>query len=304
METKKTWQNHKGLLHDSVGGFDVIDCTECGFKHVVPIPTQEELHGVYKEEYYTTEKPQFIERQIEDLDWWNVVFNDRYEFFEQSLPSGRRRILDIGCGPGYFLKRGMERNWDCLGIEPSRQAAEHAKQIGVNVINRFFYDAGLKQTNDTFDVIHMSEVLEHIADPTGLCMNAYDLIDNGGIICIVVPNDYNPIQEILRTKLGYNPYWLAPPHHINYFDYDSVEKLLKRCGFEIIKRTAMYPMDLFLLMGDNYVGDDQLGRACHAKRKNFDLLLTEHDLTDFRRGLYDLMASHGIGRETVVFGGK
>lgn len=299
-----TWNGHKGPLIDVAREYDIIDCEECGFKHIVPIPAQEEIDGLYEKEYYTTEKPQFIARQIEDLDWWDCIFNDRYDYFEMNLSTVRRRILDIGCGPGYFLKRGMERGWDCLGVEPSLRAADHARQLGVNVINRFFHDAGLEQKTGTFDAVHMSEVLEHIADPTQLCLAAYSLLAQHGIICIVVPNDYNPIQEILRERLGYNPYWLAPPHHINYFDYDSVENLLRKSGFTIIRRTAMYPMDFFLLMGDNYVGNDQLGRACHTKRKSFDTVLAKSSLKDFRRELYELMAHHGIGRETVVYAKK
>jgi SAM-dependent methyltransferase len=241
---------------------------------------------------------------LEDIEWWNVVYDERYDFFEKNLPENRRKILDIGCGPGFFLKRGRERGWKGLGIEPSRQAAEFAKELGIEVMNCFLNKAELEKGDERFDVIHMSEVLEHVTDPISLCKSAYTLLDKGGIICIVVPNDYNPLQKVLREKLGFQPYWLAPPHHINYFTFDSLKGLLQRTGFKIMHTTSMFPMELFLLMGDNYVGNDTLGRQCHAKRKRFDILMNEPDLREFKKNMYKIMAKYCIGREMVVYGIK
>jgi SAM-dependent methyltransferase len=294
--------SHIGKFLDSVDGYDIIDCSECGFVHITPIPSDEKLSEIYKEEYYTEEKPCFIDYQKEDMQWWTSVYNDRYDFFESVLESGRRHILDIGCGPGYFLKRGVERGWDCFGVEPSRAAAEHAKQLGLDVVNSMLADAGL--TESSFDAIHCSEVLEHIPNPLAFLVKASELLKDGGVICCVVPNDYNPIQDILREKLDYKPYWLAPPHHINYFTPDTMARILEKAGFEVIKKTAMFPMDMFLLMGDDYVGDDKIGRGCHAKRKRFDLLLGESNLKGFKKELYELMARHNVGREVVVYAQK
>jgi SAM-dependent methyltransferase len=295
---------HKGTVIDTINGYEVIDCNNCGFIHINPIPTQEELDKVYKEEYYTTEKPLFIERQLEDIDWWNVVYDDRYDFFEQNLPENRRKILDIGCGPGFFLKRGIERRWKGLGIEPSRQAAEFARGQGLEVLNCFLNDIEPEKKGERFDVIHMSEVLEHIPDPIGLCRTAYDLLDEDGIICVVVPNDYNPFQRVLREKLGFQPYWLAPPHHINYFTFDSLESLLHKVGFKVVHQSAMFPIDIFLLMGNNYIGNDSLGRGCHAKRKQLEINLVRGGLNSLKRELYQFLASKNIGREIVMFAQK
>lgn len=121
---------------------------------------------------------------------------------------------------------------------------------------------------------------------------------------VIVPNDYNPIQEILREKLGFQSYWLAPPHHINYFDYDSLEGVLKSVGFKIFQRTAMFPIDIFLLMGDNYIGNDAIGRTCHSKRKQLEINLKRGGLNDFKKELYQFLASKNIGREIVLYAQK
>lgn len=293
---------HKGTVLDTKNGYEILECVECGFVHINPLPSQNELDRIYRNEYYSREKPLFIERQIEDLQWWNLIYDERYDFFEEALPENRRRLLDIGCGPGFFLRRGKDRGWETYGIEPSVKASEYARSLGISVSNSFLGDSSFE--GDRFDVVHLSEVLEHIPDPGGLCRKAHELLAPGGMICIAVPNDYNPLQKILRNKIGLEPYWIAPPHHINYFEYDSLKRLLRHCGFEIAGEIAMFPMEFFLLMGDNYVGDDAVGRLCHSKRKKLDIALSEPGLADFRREFYELLAHYGLGRELVVFGKK
>ena len=51
----KEWQGHKGEVLDSKNNFEVIECKNCQFKHIVPIPTEEELIKVYEDEYYSNE---------------------------------------------------------------------------------------------------------------------------------------------------------------------------------------------------------------------------------------------------------
>ena len=124
---EKNWCNHSGVVVASANGFDVIECKECGFKHSIPIPTDDELERIYSHEYYTQEKPLYLERYHEDLEWWNTVYTQRYEILEQHLSSQQRRILDIGSGPGYFLLNGKNRGWKVKGIEPSTEAAAYSQ---------------------------------------------------------------------------------------------------------------------------------------------------------------------------------
>jgi len=303
MTEMREWQSHKGVVLDSVKGFDVIECETCGFKHIVPIPTPEELQAVYRQEYYSVEKPLYLERVREDLDWWNLVYSERYDTFEELLRPYRRRILDVGSGPGFFLQHGKERGWQTLGIEPSTQAAAHSRELGLEIVEDFLTEETVDELG-TVDVVHMSEVLEHIPDPRGMLKIVKDLLAPGGLICVVVPNDYNPFQYALREVCGYEPWWVAPPHHINYFDFNSLSQLFENCGFKVVLSEATFPIDMFLLMGDNYVGNDALGRQCHAKRKAFEQNLTAAGLSVMKRQLYQAFAAIGIGREVTVFAEK
>jgi SAM-dependent methyltransferase len=299
----KKSHDHEGTIVASANGFDVINCKLCRFKHIIPIPTEEELEQVYQHDYYTKEKPLYIERHREDLDWWNLVYTHRYEILEQHLPARQRRLLDIGSGPGFFLLNGRERGWQVKGIEPSVQAAEHSRSLGLEVVNAFFSEKTAPKFG-RFNAINMSEVLEHIPDPAGLLSLVYAQLNNGGIVCTVVPNDFNPFQIVLRDHMNFKPWWVAPPHHINYFDFDSLQLLLERCGFDVVHKESTFPIDMFLLMGDDYIGNDQLGRACHTKRMNFEKAICRSGAGDLLTNLYSTFANQGVGREVLFYAKK
>ena len=299
MPANKTWKQHNGPVLDSANGFDVIECGVCGFKHVIPIPSTDELEQVYRHDYYAREKPLYLERHKEDLEWWNLVYGERYDRFEQLLPSDHRRVLDVGSGPGFFLLHGKNRGWQTVGIEPSSQAATHSRELGLEIVEDFLSDASAKRLGQ-FDVVHMSEVLEHISDPARLLQLVHGLLGPGGLLCVVVPNDYNPFQVALRSVCGYRPWWVAPPHHINYFNCDSLGRLLARNNFCVVHQETTFPIEMFLLMGENYVGNDELGRQCHARRKSFEKNLAAAGLGDLKRDLYHKLSTMGIGREVLL----
>jgi 2-polyprenyl-3-methyl-5-hydroxy-6-metoxy-1,4-benzoquinol methylase len=297
----KSWNKHEGNVLDTKNGYDIIFCQECGFKHIIPIPNEHKLTQIYKEEYYSVEKPLYIERMEKDKEWWDLVYSDRYDIFEQYVSFKNRSILDIGSGTGYFLLNGKNRGWTTQGIEPSRQAANYSKNVlGLNIIEDFLNEK-TSGALPKFDVIHMSEVLEHISDPRQLLRITTSLLKNNGILCIAVPNDFNPIQLSLEKVDNFAPWWIAPPHHINYFDFKSLRNLIGKLNYEIILEEATFPIDLFLLMGDNYIGNDQKGRECHEKKINIENKLNLAGLNNLKRQLYQKFAELGIGREVVLY---
>lgn len=295
------------LLHDGPvlarrGEFNVVDCGNCGYAHVTPMPNVGELAEVYSHDYYATEKPLYLERYEEDRAWWLDVYADRLGMIEEALPGTGRRILDVGSGPGLFLDAAAASGWQTMGVEPSRQAAAHARGLG-HAIHEGFFDAALAATLDPVDAVHMALVLEHVPEPVEVLAAARDLLTDSGVLCVVVPNDFNPLQQVAQGQ-GMAPWWVAPPHHLNYFTPDSLCGLLERVGFSVIRQSATFPMELFLLMGDVYVGDDALGRACHGKRKAFENAMRSAGQGATLNVLYESLAAQGLGREIVLFARK
>jgi SAM-dependent methyltransferase len=301
--TGKDGRDHDGTLVTRAKGYDVIDCALCGFRHVIPLPDAAELERAYREKYYAEEKPTFLAHAGEDQEWAELSQNDRLDCFERLLPAPRRRLLDIGCGPGFFLKTAKEHGWAASGIEPSRQAAAHARSLGADVMEGFFGPDTAKRLG-RFDAVHLNNVLEHVPDPALIVRLARDLLTHGGLLCLNVPNDFTPFQASARSSLSLSEWWVAPPHHLNYFDFASLSNLVARSGFEVREKTTSFPMEAFLLMGLDYTKDAALGRACHAQRKKFDLSLEHAGFRETRRAFYRALAEAGLGREAVVIAVK
>ena len=303
--TKSPWAEflregtHHGPKIAAVNQHAVIDCFACGFRHVLPLPDPAMLEAEYRQNYYASEKPTFIAHAGEDEDWFALAGNDRLETAERRLGPGRRRLLDIGCGPGFFLKTAIARGWQAHGIEPSVQAAAHARTLGAAVTEGFF-NAASAPALGRFDMVNLTNVLEHVPDPTDTLARAIALLEPGGQLCVGVPNDYSPFQIAARAALGGREWWLAPPHHLNYFDFDSLTGLLARLGLTDMERTTSFPMEAFLMMGEDYTADAALGRACHNRRKRFDFALETAGLKEVRRGFYRALAAQGLGREAVI----
>lgn len=289
---------HVGRTIDSANDYDIIECERCGFKHVIPIPTPEELNALYRDKFYLDDKPDYFKEAEEDLEWWMATYANYYDIFEGLLQDDERTLLEIGSGAGHFLKSGKDRGWRVLGFEPSTLACEYSERLGVDAINKSF-DEDQARRHGLFDVVYMNDVLEHLPDPLDTLKCAAKVLSPDGLLCIVSPNDYNPLQLALRDKLDFKPYWLAPPLHLSYFDFDSIEDVLGRLGFGIADALGTFPMEFYLLSGRNYVDDKKVGRVCHSERKEFELNLYKY-APKLLNSYFRFLASEGIGRELVV----
>jgi SAM-dependent methyltransferase len=257
------------------------------------LPTDDEIAALYTDNFYTSEKPDYFRLHDEDADWWRLAYRERIERIGELTPG--RRILDIGCGWGGLLETARDLGWQIHGIDPAQQAEERCHERDIP-FTRTSLEAGLPLGR--FDAIHVSEVLEHIPDPARFLVGCREYLNPGGILCVVVPNDFNPWQKAVGGQ-----HWVNVPHHVNYFDFDSLTRLVEgRAGFEIVDREATFPLELFLLWGDDYRGADATGRACHGRRKQFELALDKAGETPRRRSLYRALADHGLGREAIVYG--
>jgi len=156
-----------------------------------------------------------------------------------------RTLVDVGCGAGIFIEAGNSRGWATYGIEPSRVAAAHCKKKGLNIIEDIFTQE-LADLPAHIDVVHMRNVLEHVHDPAALIKSSHHVLADNGLLVVAVPNDYNKIQMGLRDVKDYSPWWVAIPHHLNYFSFESLESLVGNNGFKVIERFASFPIDLFL----------------------------------------------------------
>lgn len=297
MHNRRSTQ-HNGPTLDTQDGFNIIDCQACGFRHLDPIPSTEELDRYYTKQYYQSHKPTVIEEDQQEVEHRNIAFDERLDFFEQN--STGRSILDVGCGAGLFLKRAQERGWNCTGVEPSDHASEVACQMGLNVINGSV-ETFRQHNMDRYDVVHLKNVLEHVPNPVDILDTCQKLLLPGGLIYIEVPNDYNLFQRLGCTILRERKSWITVPDHINYFNFPSLTKLVSENGFTVLSRDTTFPMYLCLCLGKNFIKDPQQGKKLHQWRVSMELFCKRKGLNFARRCVYRLLARLGLGRTVILY---
>ena len=295
---------HSGaVVAEDDQGHGVIDCQTCGFAHLWPKPTAQELAEYYSSSFYETHTPKdWAEREAAEQTYWEIEYADRLAAFSKILGKPRGNLLDIGCGGGWLLAYAKSRNWQVLGVEPSRVMWERAAREAPVLQGTFpGVDVG---SLAPFDAVHLKLVLEHVSDPLEVLRAVRDVLRPGGVVAVEVPNDFNALQLAAKALLQKPAWWIVHPVHVNYFGFESLERALHRCGFEPRFREGTFPMESFLLQGTDYIGNDAIGRQCHLQRMTIEMNLERAGLSKLRREFARWLGIQGIGREAVVYAVK
>lgn len=265
-------------------GRQVIACEICGYNHVVPMYTESELEKYY-ENVYSESTPSFL--------WQEKVENIR-RFKNMG------RVLDIGCWEGQQLEYFVEHGWECTGTELNKKAAAIAAGKGIQVHQISIREFLCNFEHEKWDVINVAYILEHIHDPLNLMARLRGNLKRDGIIVVEVPNDFNPLQFAYIAEHKIDPYWIALPDHLNYFDKAGIENLVHRAGFEIIHAETSFPMEMFLLMGDNYLKDPSIGRVSFQKVVAMESIMRRFN-SRLVSELYASLYLCGIGRSVILY---
>jgi 2-polyprenyl-3-methyl-5-hydroxy-6-metoxy-1,4-benzoquinol methylase len=297
---------HKGNVVFESTQAKVIDCKSCGFAHVNPLPSQAELNEFYEKRFYQNVKTSYFTDYERDRDWWAInyewVIDDLLKLYKGKKGKSNLRLLDIGSGPGLFLEVAKRRGIEAKGIEPSKEAYEYStKKYKCDVVNVTLEE--LDKSVGKFDIIHSSLVLEHILNPLNFIKKSKALLNASGLLCVVVPNDFNPIQGVMK-QLGTPEWWVSPFEHLSYFNRKSIKKLFEKAGLEVVHQSVTFPIDLFLPMGQDYLKNPEVGKACHAMRKNFEFNIHKTKQVKLKDDLYKAFAKLDIGRELIIIGRK
>ena len=286
-----------------------------GYLQVWPRPSPEFVRALYRDDFYEDDKASYLSDKERDLAYWNATWSMRRKLMESALAPSRRKFLDVGSGGGFLLDHFQKNGWQGVGIEPSNRAAAWArKKFDLEIFSGELLDYTLEPSEGStatphsstrkFDAIHSSQVIEHVLDPEACIARIAELLAADGVAYIEVPNEFNTFQETARERLGTHAWWVAPRHHLNYFNFETLAGLLERHGLVEIDRLSSFPIEMFLLMGDDYVGHPEVGTRCHARRMSFEQSLIETDRVDELLRLYRAFAQAGVGRTCGILARK
>jgi len=135
-------------------------------------------------------------------------------------------ILDIGCGTGWFLEVARAEGFNVTGQELSPQLAEFTH----NNFEIPTYSCPVSEITDSFDVITMFDLIEHVQDPMQLLKDCKNRLNPNGIILAFTPNfDSYGITEMKEYSS-----LISPPGHLHYFTQDSINKICELSGMKVL----------------------------------------------------------------------
>lgn len=136
------------------------------------------------------------------------------------------RVLDLGCGSGHFLDVAKERGWSAYGTETSDEAVTICRAKGISMTSSSLvpneYEPGF------FDVVIMTELIEHVNNPREVLAGVHRLLRPGGAVYFTTPN-FNSIERfVLKSRYGIITY----PEHLSYYTPPVIDILFKAMGFK------------------------------------------------------------------------
>lgn len=227
-------QSDKGKLVLVENSFRILRCPNCGLVYVSPRPKKEDL-GEFYNKYFPEESEDLWKKQM------LYVFKKEGLYWIKKNKK-KAKVLDVGCGYGFFLKLMNDNGYETFGVEPSKQAVKSARDIlGLNVWEGIL--SGVELPEDYFDIVTFWYVLEHIPDPLEHLSMVYRLLKEKGLIIIRIPNMNINIDRILYRfgPLGKRFFLINPPRHL--YDYSPlvIKKMLAKSNFQIKKIINSFP---------------------------------------------------------------
>ena len=230
---------------------DVFRCRTCGLIYVSDIKSDKDIEEHYSKEYFEI----YLETEPIHL---RKRFKKRIKEIKKIRVSGA--LLDVGCGVGSFLRLAHAEGYETSGVELSHYAAEYARSnFGLSVFNGELKNAGF--ASETFDIITLWHVLEHVSDPKKFLVQVNRLLKKNGLLVIEVPN----IRSIAATISLMNWELMAPKEHLFYFNSYTLKKLLQDTGFSILKAQSYFWTTPAMILK---------AKACSADNKSTILNLT------------------------------
>ena len=216
----------------------IVRCTACGFGQPSALPA---LPRYFDRLYDQRWSDEWV-RAEHDGTYKDDVFADVLSALAARLPSGRRRLLDVGAHAGRFLATARRAGWHVEGLELNPKTGAYAARVtGAAVYqgNVHTLDADAQ-----YDAVTLTDVLEHIPEPRAVLARVRRLLAPGGWIAVKVPNGRaQRAKERVRAMVrpGYRPTLADNLVHVNHFTPASLDRALSREAFRDITILAGAP---------------------------------------------------------------
>lgn len=201
-----------------------VICNECSFVFTNPLPARETYERFYRDAYadyygHITPKPEGFRLKVEP-----VYLSTKFNRIEQAMPLEGCRLLEVGPGQGLFLWWARQRGCEVFGVEPSPEFCRVLTEAGLPHLQGNLEDVR-RETHGRFKIIFMSHVFEHFYDPNETLEKCRELLFDGGVLAVEVPNILKPFRSFDRYFLRYV--------HPSTFSPVTLRLMLAKHGFSV-----------------------------------------------------------------------
>ena len=219
--------NNKGsLLLEWEEGYQLIQCGNCGascpnisFSEYSGIFTGHEAEEIQYEMYVKTINQQYDYRKKQ-------FGRDRYRYIVErlGLDPNEIRLLDVGCGAGYFLSYLQDKKVQAKGLDANQNTVQYCRERGLNVDSGGIAD----EPDEEYDVVVLFDVLEHVTNPVSLMQNVAKKLKPKGYVVVFTTNIHSLSYELMGNREN----TFLPFEHICFYDQKSFQFLAEKAGLE------------------------------------------------------------------------
>ncbi|MEK3720373.1 class I SAM-dependent methyltransferase [Paenibacillus sp. FSL H8-0034] len=223
----------------SVPGVWHSQCLTCGSYFVNPQPTEDSLHLFYRSNQTEDEVEEKILSSSVDR-YFNPTkkeyfLNHRVKPIKKYLQPDAS-MIDIGCGAGTFVRFMKDEGFGAEGIDISKRSIEFGiRKLNLDNHLHVCHWNGLKQDNQTYDLVTIWTLLEHLKEPEELIKFTAEVLKAEGYLIIEVPT----VDSLLFDVMKENYFWMMPPYHLFLFSVRGLKDMLNRNGFDVIEEYKM-----------------------------------------------------------------
>jgi SAM-dependent methyltransferase len=202
--------------------FLVARCSACGVAQTLPQLSEAALSRYYPRSYYPEPDlaRQYYERVVYGLH------REKLLRLRQFIASGR--LLDVGCGIGYFVKAARDAGYEAEGLELDEDTAAHGRELWELPI-RSGTLSSLEAPQSAFDAVTFWQAFEHMQQPREVLERVRALLNPAGVLVIAVPN-FSSLQSALFRSHWYH---LDLPRHMFHYNPENLSAVVSRHGFRV-----------------------------------------------------------------------
>jgi 2-polyprenyl-3-methyl-5-hydroxy-6-metoxy-1,4-benzoquinol methylase len=207
-------------------GSRLLACSQCDLHFVSPFPFLDQKF--YDQNYFSSwgMTDNIFPEHVQHLKETNM--QKHVKNIGKFVPRGN--VLEVGCAMGSFLKVADEEGYSVTGIDLSLQACESAQKKVPNAVVCHGTIEGAGFDPESFDVIFMSDLVEHVPDPFRFWEEIYKLLKNNGIVYVITPDPRHWSCVLMGNS------WLHfKEEHLVFFPKNTVNWICQEFGFKFIE---------------------------------------------------------------------